>query len=113
MADAAKIAQSRPAAATITDLYTVPASTLFAGKLTMVNDTATAIKIAVSIAAAGAADATSQYIIGGQNATNGYLLQGGGVPEEIKGITLGATDKVRVYSTTVGTVFTLNGIERT
>jgi len=110
MPDLAKIAQSRPSAATLTDLYIVPINTLFAGKLTMLNETTASILIRVSIADGGAANTASQYIVGGN--VTGYSLGGDGIPEEISGITLGAADVIRVYSTTAGCVFTLNGIER-
>jgi hypothetical protein len=76
----------------------------------MMNETGANILVRVSIADNGAADAASQYVVGGN--VTGYSLGGGGTPEEITGITLGPTDVIRVYSTTVGTVFTLDGIER-
>lgn len=106
MAEAVRIAQSRPAAATLTDLYTVAASTKFVGQLLIANDTTSAINARVSIADDGAADATSQYIVKDKNLNGGETIV-------ITGITLGATDKIRVYAASAGLVFTLNGVDIT
>jgi hypothetical protein len=111
MSDRVKIAQSRPTGGSLTDLYVCPANFMFAGQLTMMNDTAAPIEIRVALAPAGAADATSQYLIGGSSG-NGYALDGSGVPLSYTGITLGVGDVIRVLAETVGVVFTLNGIER-
>jgi hypothetical protein len=84
---------------------------MFAGQLIMINDTAGPILVRVSLADDAAPDAANQYIVGG-NVGSGYSLDGGGVPVTITGITLGPNDEVRVYTTSEGSVFNLNGIER-
>lgn len=106
MAEAVRIAQSRPAAATLTDLYTVAASTKFVGQLFICNDTTGTIAMRVSLADDGAADATSQYIARDKNVNGTETIV-------ITGITLGPTDKIRVYASAAGLVFTLNGVDIT
>jgi hypothetical protein len=106
MAESVRIMQSRPTAATLTDLYTVAASTKFVGQLFICNDTTGAINARVSIADDGAADATSQYVVKDKNINGGETLS-------VTGITLGATDIIRVYAASAGLVFTLNGVDVT
>lgn len=111
MAEAVRIVQSRPAAATLTALYAPAASTKFVGQLFIMNDTTTAIGARVSIQIAGAADAAAQYILGGN--TNSASIPGDGFPYVITGIALGATDELNVYSVTAGLVFNLVGMDIT
>lgn len=107
MADAFKIlGQSAPVAATLTDLYTVPALTkTTVSTLTVCNRSATATTFRVSVATAGVIDATSQYIYYDQvidgNSTYGITI----------GITLATTDKIRVYSTLATVTFCAFGVE--
>ena len=89
-----KVAQSKPSATTLTDLYTVPSLTSsMCSTITVCNQSSTATAFRVSIAPSGAADASSQYIyydvpIGG-NDTFATTL----------GFPLATTDKIRVYAT--------------
>jgi hypothetical protein len=110
MADTEKIVQSRPSAATLTDLYAPAAGKRFIGQLFVVNETTSSIGARVSLADDGAVDGASQYILGGN--VNSASIPGDGFPYALTGIILGTTDKIRVYAVTVGLVFTLNGIER-
>jgi len=102
------LAQSNPQAATLTDAYTVPGATsAVVSTITVANRSATGTAFRISVAIAAAADANEQYIaydvaIGG-NETISLTL----------GITLAATDKVRVYATLATLSFNIFGVERT
>lgn len=100
--------QSRPAATTLTDAYTVAAATqVVVSSIIIANTAAATDTFRISIAVAGAANANSQYIaydVGiGANATTSFTI----------GATLGATDKVRVYSTNGTLTFSGFGVEIT
>ena len=107
MADTIKIlGSSAPAATTLTDLYTVPASkSTTISSITVCNRAATAATFRISVAAAGAADATNQYIYYDQtiDANSTYIAT--------IGITLATTDKVRVYGSTANLSFNAFGVE--
>jgi hypothetical protein len=107
MAEAYKVlGQSKPAAATLTDLYTVPASTsTIVSTLTIANQSATADTVRVSVAPGGAADATSQYVV------YGATVNGNDTIGLSYGLTLATTDKIRVYSTNGTTAFHAYGVE--
>jgi hypothetical protein len=109
MAETYKIlAQAAPAAATLTNLYTVPASTsTIVSTITISNQSATADTFRISVAPGGAADATSQYIV--FNAT----VNGNDTIGLSYGLTLSATDVIRVFSTNGTTVFQAFGVEIT
>ena len=64
MANTIKVlGQSKPSATTLTAAYTVPASTTATvSSFTVCNQSATPTSFRMSVAPAGAADATSQYI---------------------------------------------------
>jgi len=109
MAETVRLAQSRPAAATLTALYAPAAATKFAGQLFIMNDTTAAIGARVSIQIAGAADAAAQYIMGGN--ANSARVEGDGHPVVIPGIMLGPTDELNIYSVTAGLVFNLVGVD--
>lgn len=102
------LAQSNPSAATLTDAYTVPASTsAVISSLSVANRSATATSFRISVAVAGAADANPQYThydiaIGGNDTYIATL-----------GMTLAATDKVRVYATLATLSFNIFGTEIT
>jgi hypothetical protein len=109
MADTFKIiGQSNPSAATLTDAYTVPASTsAILSTITVANRSATATAFRITVAPAGAADDPKHYLaydipIAG-NDSNTLTL----------GITLATTDKVRVYATLATLAFNLFGLEIT
>ena len=107
MAETFKVlAQSAPAANTLTDLYTVGSNTSTSiSSLTVCNRGATSTTFRVSAAPAGAADSTIQYIFYDQviDANSTFIAT--------IGITLAATDKVRVYSGNTNLTFIAFGVE--
>jgi len=108
MADTYKVlGQSNPLAATLTDTYTVPASTSTVMSTIVITNRGAATAFRISVAVAGAADDNKQYIAYdiaiGANETITMTI----------GITLAATDKVRVYATLATLSFNLFGVERT
>ena len=109
MAETPKVlGQSVPIAATLTDLYTVPASTnVVCSTIVACNRAGTASTFRVSLAPAGAADATSQYLYYDVN------LPANDTFSSTIGVTLAATDKIRVYSSSANLTFTALGIEVT
>lgn len=108
MADTYKtLAQANPAAATLTDAYTVPALTSAIISTITVANRSVATSFRISVAIAGAADASQQYIAYdvaiGANETIALTF----------GITLAATDIVRVYATLATLSFNIFGVEKT
>lgn len=109
MADTYKIlGQSNPTAATLTDLYVVPAATAaILASITVCNRSATPTTFRLSLAIAGAADANQQYIAYdvaiGANEAKAFTY----------GVSLAATDKVRCYATLATLSFNAFGLERT
>lgn len=102
MATVNKTLQSKPLAATLTDLYTVPALTSAIGSSIQVcNQSATATSFRISVAPAGAADATSQYIY------YDVAIPGNDNFTATVGMTLATTDVIRVYATLATLSFTL------
>ncbi len=99
------LAQADPMATTLTDFYTVPGATqVVCSTLVVANRSAVATTFRLSVAVAGAVDATKQYIaydaaIAG-NTTVSFTI----------GITLGAADVVRVYATLATLSFNLFGV---
>ena len=108
MAEQPKVlGQSNPSAASLTDLYTVPASTSVVMSSLMVSNRGTATSFRISIAPAGAADDDKQYIYY-DTAIEGNVT----IPVTI-GLTLETTDVVRVYATLATLSFTAFGVEIT
>jgi hypothetical protein len=109
MAEAFKVlGQSAPVATTLTDLYTVPASTsTTVSTLVVANRSATATTFRISIAVANAADDVKQYIFYDQ------LIDGGSSFTATMGVTLAATDRIRVYATLATLSFSAFGVEIT
>jgi hypothetical protein len=107
MADAFKIlGQAKPAATTLVDLYTVPAATSTTVSTLMIcNQSTTATSFRVSVAIAGAADALQQYEV------FDAPIQGNDSIPMTLGITLSATDKLRVYSGSGTVSFNAHGVE--
>jgi hypothetical protein len=107
MPEAIKVlGQSNPAATTLTALYTVPASTeAVASTLVICNRTSGTLSARVSVAPAGAADALEHYLY-----YDIKILKNDSTFATI-GITLAATDVVRVYASAVGLSFSLFGTE--
>ena len=102
------IAQSAPAATTLVDLYTVPALTqAVISSVVVCNRGATSTTFRISLAPAGAADATSQYLYYDVPITknNTFIAT--------IGITLATTDKVRIYAGAAQLTFTLLGTKIT
>lgn len=101
------LAQSKPGAASLTDVYTVPASTqTIISTIVAANQSATPTAIRISIAVAALADTPKQYIAYdapiGANEVLPFVL----------GITLAATDVVRVYNTLATVSFNIFGVEK-
>lgn len=109
MADTLKVlGQSAPSATTLTDMYTVPSATSATASTLMVcNRGGTTASFRVSIAVAGAVDATKQYIFY-DNALPANVSFSATI-----GATLAATDVVRVYASNTNLSFTLFGVEIT
>jgi hypothetical protein len=102
------LGQSNPAATTLTALYTVPASTeVTASTLVICNRTASNKLARVSVAVGGAADSLEQYIF------YDVLVRKNDSIFATIGLTLAATDVVRVYTDAVGLSFSLFGVEVT
>jgi len=100
------LGQSAPSATTETDLYIVPASTsTVVSTLVVSNRSATDATFRVSVSVGGGATATKDYIA--------YDLScgGNGINAFTFGITLAATDKVRVYASSANLSFNLFGSE--
>ncbi len=109
MAETYKIlGQSNPAAATLTDAYTVPAATsVVMSSITVANRSATATAFRISVAVAGAVNSNEQYI------AYDVSILGNETKTFTLGITLAATDKVRVYATLATLSFNVFGAEIT
>lgn len=102
------LGQSNPSATTLTDLYTVPASTQAVGSsIVVANRSSTATSFRVAVRPAGAAISNEQYIY--------YDIAIGGNDTFIAtiGITLDETDVVSVYATDATLSFNLYGSEIT
>lgn len=89
------LGQVAPAATTETDLYTVPASTeTIVSSLVVANRANTSATYRISVSNNGAATATKDYLV--YDAT----INPNSVVALTLGITMDATDKIRVYSST-------------
>jgi len=100
------LGQSYPAATTLTDLYTVPASTqTVVSSIIVCNHSGSASTFRISLAPAGAADANAQYLYFdvpiGANDTFVATI----------GIGMQTTDKLRCYSGNGSISFTAVGSE--
>lgn len=102
------LGQVAPSAATLTTLYTVPASTsTVVSSITVSNSSAVATTFRLSIQVAAAADNAKQYIaydnaIAG-NTTVSFTI----------GLTLATTDVVKCYATLATVAFNIFGSEIT
>ena len=100
------LAQSNPSATTLTDVYTVPASTTTViTTITIANRSATATSFRMSHALAGAADDSKQYLF--------YDVPVGGNDtfQVTTAIQMATTDKLRVYATLATLSFNIHGEE--
>jgi hypothetical protein len=100
------LAQTAPSATTLTDSYTVPGATsAVVSSITVANRSATPTAFRISVAPAGAADATKHYIAYdvpiGANEAKSFTL----------GVTLATTDVLRVYATLATLSFNVFGLE--
>ena len=99
------LGQSNPAGTTSSDLYTVPASTSAVVSTINVANLGTSGTFRISVAPAGAAVANSQYIAFdvplNANDSIAYTL----------GVTLAATDKIRVFASNASFAFSAFGSE--
>ena len=107
MANTYKIlGQVSPAATTQTDLYTVPAATsTVCSSISICNRGASATMFRVSVSQGGAATANKDYIY------YDVMLASNDTFIATIGVTLAATDKVRVYSGNSSLSFHLYGTE--
>jgi hypothetical protein len=99
---------SAPAATTLTDAYTVAAATqVIVSSISVCNRSATPTTFRLAHSPAGVADANSHYIYyDAPLAANSTVIITGG-------ITLAATDKIRVYAGAATVTFIGWGEERT
>jgi hypothetical protein len=100
------LGQSAPAATTETDLYTVPASTnTIVSTVTVVNRGTATASFRVYVSPAGAATTNANYLVFDSTL----------IPKETiaftLGITLNATDELRVYASTADFSFNAFGSE--
>ena len=107
MATALKVlGQSNPTAATLTTLYTVPASTSTVVSSIMVcNRSATATSFRIAVRPAGAGISDEHYIY------NDLPISGNDTFTATLGITLATTDVVSVYATLATLSFNMFGQE--
>ena len=98
--------QSNPSAATLTEIYDVPDSTTFVGRVNIANRSSTATSFRVSIQKDNAADDNSQYLAYDCPIAGNEVLS-------IEGITMDADDRLNVYATLATLTFTVMGIEKT
>lgn len=102
------LGQAAPGATTETDLYTVPGATSAVGSSIIVcNRSATVATFRVSVAVGGGATATKDYLY------YDVTIAGNDTFIATIGITLAATDKVKVYASTANLSFSLFGEETT
>lgn len=102
------LGQLKPSAATLSTLYTVPASTsAVCSSIVVANQSAVATAFRISVRVAGEADAAKQYLY--------YDVPIGGNQTFIAtiGISLATTDVVSVYNTLATLSFSLFGKEIT
>ena len=109
MTDTFKVlGQSAPAATTLTTAYTVPSATqAVSSSIVVCNRDAGAATFRISVAIAGAADNVKQYI------AYDAPIAGNDTIALTIGVTLGATDVVRVYASTTLLSFSIYGEEVT
>lgn len=100
------IGQSAPSATTETDLYTVPAATqTIISTIVVANRSSSDATFRISVAPDGAATANSQYI------AYDLTCGGNGINAFTFGLTLDATDKIRVYASSANLTFSAFGSE--
>lgn len=102
------LGQADPAAATLTDLYTVPAATsAIVGRVTIANRTAAQALVRLAVSVGGGAVAAKDYVLYDTPIPANSALDVNGA------ITLAATDKLRCYSLAGSVSFNAFGVEIT
>jgi len=102
------LGQSSPLATTLTAIYTVPGATqAVVSTISVCNRSAVAATFRVSVAVAGAADATNQYIY------YDLPLFGNDTFVATVGIALGAGDVIRGYASSADLTFNVFGVQLT
>jgi len=102
------LAQTQPGAASLTDSYTVPgATTTTISTITACNTNAASTTFQVTVAPAGAVDANVHALY------EDITIAGNDTFAATLGITLGATDVIRVESASGNVVFHIYGHEET
>lgn len=100
------LGQSAPSANTATTLYTVPSgNAAVCSSLTICNGSGANANVSVQVAVANAASSASQYIVYNNTVANQDTLF------MTLGVTLAATDTVRVTATGANVAFQLFGSE--
>jgi len=100
------LGQVAPSATTETDLYTVAASTeTIVSSIIVANRAAASSTFRISVAVDGAATANKDYLI------YDAAINGNSIISLTLGITLDATDKIRVYASTADLSFSAFGSE--
>lgn len=109
MTDTVKVlAQSNPAATTLTDIYTVPGATsTILSSIVVCNQSGSSKTFRISVAVAGAGDDPKHYLYYDTSINANDTLTA------TLGITLAASTVVRVYASTTDLSFSLFGVEMT
>jgi hypothetical protein len=109
MAEAHKpLAQTNPSAATLTDSYTVPSATsAVVSSIVICNRGGTETSIRISVAVGGAANDNKQYLY------YDLPLPANDTFIATIGVTLAATDVIRVYAADAQVSFNIFGVEIT
>ena len=102
------LGQLNPSAATLTDIYTVPAATsAVISSIIVAERSGTPTAFRISVAPAGAGDSVEQYIY------YDIAIPANDTFTSSLGITLAATDVMRVYATLATLSFNIYGSEIT
>lgn len=102
------LGQLNPSAATLTDIYTVPAATsAVISSIIVAERSGTPTAFRISVAPAGAGDSVEQYIY------YDIAIPANDTFTSSLGITLAATDVMRVYATLATLSFNIYGSELT
>lgn len=100
------LGQSAPAAATLTNLYTVPSATFaIINSVVICNTGSSVTTFRVAVAPNGAADTLAHYV------AREVQINGNSTTELALGITMDASDILRVYSTSGTLSFNAFGVE--
>lgn len=103
-----KLGESAPGAATATTLYTVPSSTdVVVSVITVCNRSAVATSYRVGIDVGGSGDSDSQW------SYYDTPIEGNETHEIMRGVTLTATDLIRIYATLATLSFNAYGVLKT